>query len=134
MYIARQAGLHGGQTGSVHDSTQCHQGSYYDDLAASLDRLFCVLSELEMVLEKRMAGASGIDKAQSARPRAEKQEISHQVRSAPSPEERARLISEAAYFRAEKRNFAPSNPVEDWRAAEAEIDARFASQSGTLHR
>ena len=41
------------------------------------------------------------------------------------PETRAALIAEAAYFRAEKRGFAPGHEAEDWLAAEAEIDARL---------
>lgn len=38
-----------------------------------------------------------------------------------SPEERYRMIAEAAYYRAEKRGFA-GDMAEDWREAEAEID------------
>ncbi len=44
------------------------------------------------------------------------------------PEQRAALIAEAAFFRAEKRGFAPGHEVEDWLAAEVrgrrEADAR----------
>jgi hypothetical protein len=39
------------------------------------------------------------------------------------PEQRAALIAEAAYYRAEKRGFAPGHDTEDWLAAEAEVDA-----------
>jgi hypothetical protein len=39
------------------------------------------------------------------------------------PEKRAALIAEAAYFRAEKRGFAPGHEHEDWLAAENEVDA-----------
>jgi len=39
------------------------------------------------------------------------------------PEKRAALIAEAAYFRAEKRGFAPGHEHEDWLAAESEVDA-----------
>ncbi|WMJ10127.1 DUF2934 domain-containing protein [Nitrosomonas sp. sh817] len=39
-----------------------------------------------------------------------------------SPEERYRMIAEAAYYRAEKRGFAGGDTAEDWREAEAEID------------
>jgi hypothetical protein len=41
------------------------------------------------------------------------------------PEQRAALIAEAAYFRAEKRHFAPGHETEDWLAAESEVDARL---------
>ena len=40
----------------------------------------------------------------------------------PSPEERRRMIAEAAYFRAEKRGFAGGDPVEDWIVAERRVD------------
>ena len=36
------------------------------------------------------------------------------------------LIEKEAYLRAERRNFAPGHAVEDWLAAEAEVDARLA--------
>jgi hypothetical protein len=39
-----------------------------------------------------------------------------------SPEERHRMIAEAAYLRAEHRGFQRGDPIEDWLAAEAEID------------
>ena len=38
------------------------------------------------------------------------------------PETRHRMISEAAYYRAERRGFTGASPREDWAAAEAEID------------
>ncbi len=41
------------------------------------------------------------------------------------PEKRAALIAEAAYYRAEKRGFAPGSEREDWLAAEAEVDAKL---------
>lgn len=41
------------------------------------------------------------------------------------PEQRAALIAEAAFFRAEKRGFAAGHEVEDWLAAESEVDARL---------
>ena len=39
-----------------------------------------------------------------------------------SPDERVRRISEAAYYRAERRGFTGGYEVEDWIAAEREID------------
>lgn len=38
-------------------------------------------------------------------------------------EERHRYIAEAAYFKAEKRGFAPGHEEQDWREAESEFDA-----------
>ncbi|HEY8554337.1 MAG TPA: DUF2934 domain-containing protein [Burkholderiales bacterium] len=43
----------------------------------------------------------------------------------PSPEERRRMIAEAAYYKALNRGFQGGDPVEDWLAAEREIDAMF---------
>jgi hypothetical protein len=44
-----------------------------------------------------------------------------------SREDRQRMIEQAAYFRAEKRNF-QGDPNEDWMAAEADIDAQLERQ------
>lgn len=43
-----------------------------------------------------------------------------------SPEERYRLVAEAAYLRAEQRGFNGGDPTADWLAAEAEIDAALS--------
>jgi hypothetical protein len=40
-----------------------------------------------------------------------------------TPEARWQMISEAAYFLAEKRGFAGGNPCDDWIEAEAQVDA-----------
>ena len=47
-----------------------------------------------------------------------------------SADERRRLIAEAAYFKAEARGFAAGGEVDDWIAAEAEIDALLAARQG----
>lgn len=44
-------------------------------------------------------------------------------------EKRRALIAQAAYLRAERRGFTPGHEVEDWLAAEAEID--LAMSAGT---
>jgi hypothetical protein len=43
-----------------------------------------------------------------------------------SAEERRNRIERAAYFRAERRNFAPGHELEDWLAAETEVDGDLA--------
>ena len=43
------------------------------------------------------------------------------------PEQRAALIAEAAFYRAEKRGFAPGHEMDDWIAAESEVDAKLLS-------
>jgi len=42
--------------------------------------------------------------------------------SGASDQERYEMIAEAAYFRAADRNFAPGHEIDDWVAAEKEID------------
>lgn len=46
-------------------------------------------------------------------------------------QERWRMISENAYYRAERRAFSGGNPADDWAAAEAEIDAEL-TRSNTI--
>ena len=48
-------------------------------------------------------------------------------------EQRAALIAEAAFFRAEKRGFAPGHETEDWLAAEVEVDATLMSAKSEPH-
>jgi len=40
-----------------------------------------------------------------------------------SEDARRAMIEQAAYLRAERRGFSPGGEVEDWLAAEAEVDA-----------
>jgi hypothetical protein len=42
-----------------------------------------------------------------------------------SPDELRKLISEAAYYRAKQRGFAPGHELEDWIQAEAEVIGRL---------
>lgn len=49
-----------------------------------------------------------------------------EIQPQPSSEETLRaMISEAAYYRAEKRGFAPGMEADDWLQAETEILARM---------
>lgn len=50
------------------------------------------------------------------------------TRARPSAERRQEMIAEAAYFRAQQRGFNGGDPVADWIAAEAEVDALLAAQ------
>jgi hypothetical protein len=43
-----------------------------------------------------------------------------------SEAERRRLIQEAAYLRAQRRNFEPGHEVQDWLDAEAEVRNRLS--------
>jgi len=42
-------------------------------------------------------------------------------------EERHRMIATAAYLLAERRDFRPGHEMQDWLAAEAEVDQRLAA-------
>jgi hypothetical protein len=44
-------------------------------------------------------------------------------------QKRHALIAEAAYLRAERRGFTPGHEVEDWVAAEAEIDLALTANT-----
>lgn len=46
------------------------------------------------------------------------------------PQEREQMIARAAYYRAERRGFAPGYELEDWLEAEAEVDASLRRARG----
>jgi hypothetical protein len=45
-----------------------------------------------------------------------------------APEDRQALIAQAAYLIAERRGFEPGHELEDWLAAESEVDQRLAAE------
>lgn len=45
--------------------------------------------------------------------------------------DREQMIAKAAYFRAEQRNFAPGHELEDWLAAEREVDRQLKPYKGS---
>ncbi|MGD0492701.1 MAG: DUF2934 domain-containing protein [Steroidobacteraceae bacterium] len=47
-----------------------------------------------------------------------------------APEDRQAMIAQAAYFRAQQRHFEPGHELEDWLAAESEVDRRIAQARG----
>jgi hypothetical protein len=48
------------------------------------------------------------------------------VKKAVPEEQRQSMIARTAYFLAERRNFEPGHELEDWLAAEGEVDRRLA--------
>ncbi len=46
----------------------------------------------------------------------------------PSPDERHRMICEAAYLIAQARGFAPGREIDDWLLAEKQVDAALAAR------
>ena len=72
------------------------------------------------------APASG-SKESARRPSPKQKTPARTVRGRiPTVHEKRHMVAMAAYFRAERRGFAPGHEVEDWAAAEAEIEARLA--------
>jgi hypothetical protein len=49
-----------------------------------------------------------------------------------SDDMRRSMIAQAAYLRAERRGFTAGDEVEDWLAAEAEVDALLRAESGGI--
>lgn len=67
-----------------------------------------------------------------AKPRAKRSEsaasaVSNAIQM--TPEERHRVVAEAAYFIAERRGFAGGSSIEDWLQAEADIDRMLAGST-----
>jgi Protein of unknown function (DUF2934) len=57
-----------------------------------------------------------------------------------SPEQRRKMIEEAAYYRALERGFEGGDPIEDWLNAELEIDSKYclrphdSAETGKFYR
>ncbi len=62
---------------------------------------------------------------EAAKPASTRRRKPVQRAAAITPEERQALVARAAYLRAQARGFAPGYEVEDWLAAEAEVDAQL---------
>jgi hypothetical protein len=63
------------------------------------------------------------------RQRLAKQEV-ERTAAVPSDAEMMEMVSQAAYYRAEKRGFQPGLEAEDWVQAEAEVRARLQAMRG----
>lgn len=67
-------------------------------------------------------------KAKVVKPKASER---NDIATSLTPDERLRMIEQAAFFRAERRGFAPGHEFEDWLAAEAEIAALLPATAPT---
>ena len=56
-------------------------------------------------------------------------ELSGAIPPPVSAEERQSMIAVAAYFRAQGRNFEPGRELEDWLAAQAQIDDMLSAEA-----
>ncbi len=68
--------------------------------------------------ERKEAEKAAARLAKATRPLSGNSESGH---TRLSPAERRKLVAEAAYYRAERRGFAPGGELQDWLDAEAEI-------------
>jgi Protein of unknown function (DUF2934) len=82
-----------------------------------------------MTTRKKAAKASA--KKPSARKAPVAKALPAGVGSPVSREERWRMVAEAAYYRAARRNFAGGDEVADWLDAEREVDERLAREGRT---
>ena len=67
-----------------------------------------------------------VAQARPAQPSSSEALASRGERQPVPPEQRARAIAEAAYYRAERRGFEPGLEEQDWLEAEREVDGRGA--------
>ena len=65
--------------------------------------------------------ATGVKSSTRSRSSSRKSNSDH------TPEERQAMIAEAAYFKAEQRNFSPGHEELDWLEAEREIESMLAN-------
>ena len=72
--------------------------------------------------KKRAAGAA----SESAQPRRRRKDAPAPD-AAPGPEDRRQMIAVAAYQRASERGFAAGHEMDDWLAAEREVDQRLGA-------
>ena len=76
------------------------------------------------------SGVTAVKTREKPAPRPQRAEVVPQGRSSDSTplplDEPEALIARIAYFRAEARGFAPGHELDDWYAAEAEIEAQLA--------
>ncbi len=83
-------------------------------------------SKKEFIVENREAGAANIAGTIGIEPNAQLQaKAESSASTGVASEERQQLIAEAAYFRAERRNFVPGYELEDWLEAETEVDMKL---------
>jgi len=81
---------------------------------------------------KRVPTSKATPGAEERRSRAKQQSAAQDPDS--THEERWRRTAIAAYYRAEARGFAPGGELEDWLAAEREVDADPGSEPTAAHR
>lgn len=87
------------------------------------------LSQKNRVSRKPASPAAGSRHGKPASTSTARRQVKLDTYDSVTPEQRWRMIAEAAHVRAGKRQFATGNPImvhRDWLAAMAEVDARLA--------
>lgn len=79
---------------------------------------------------KKPTKAATVKKESGDLPTQKKVAKSVNVSGAVTPEQRYRMICDAAYFRAEQRGFIGGSVEQDWREAEIEIDQKLCAVQG----
>ncbi len=80
---------------------------------------------------KRVVEMGGVKPSEGPRENARESMFPRMRKTGLTEEERHQLIAKAAYLRASGRGFAPGSELDDWFAAEAEIDRTFPKDSIT---
>lgn len=93
-----------------------------DELEALRKRLREMELQLESKIEKGLEDAAEKLKAHIAQARSDAANLRMGSGGPVDTAERARLVAEAAYLRAERRGFSGGDPQQDWLEAEAEVD------------
>lgn len=86
------------------------------------------MSRLEQGKGSKKSMAPKVPKSSPRPVGAQTRRQSKRVPNGVSDQERYSMIAHAAYLRAAARDFAPGNELDDWLAAEAEIETRLASR------
>ena len=81
------------------------------------------MSSVQTRLQKTKPAPKVIDRGVTVATKSKQAKAEKRVASGPSisAQERERFVAQAAYFRAEKRGFAPGYELQDWVEAEAEV-------------
>jgi hypothetical protein len=83
----------------------------------------------EMLIANRLLHPSGKPATPAGRRLQKKSASRTTVRPSITEYERQQRIADNAYYRAERRHFAPGYELIDWFAAEAEIDSQLAREA-----
>ncbi|MBK1693534.1 hypothetical protein CKO09_02105 [Chromatium weissei] len=93
-----------------------------NDNAPEMAASFAKVSTTKVIAKTTDVVKKTATKRSAKKPASTKNSFILQQLATVSPEVRQKMIEDAAYFKAEKRNFAPGHEVQDWADAEREID------------